>query len=154
RQEDARQLAVGQPVRFHDNAGGDAVTAAVSWISPAVDEKTRTVKVRADVANAGGRLRANTFGQGQIILREEKDAIVVPGEAVHWDGDCHIVFVRDRNFLAEDGFKVFHTRSVRVGVKDEKHTEIIAGILPGEVVATRGSGILRAELLKGNLGEG
>ena len=38
--------------------------------------------------------------------------------------------------------------------KDDRNTEIIAGVLPGEVVATRGSGTLRAELLKNNLGEG
>jgi cobalt-zinc-cadmium efflux system membrane fusion protein len=154
RQEDTRKLAPGQPVHFRSDAGGEEVTTAVTWISPAVDERTRTVKVRADVANPAGRLRANTFGKGQIVLREEKDAIVVPSAAVHWEGDCHVVFVRDRNFLAENGFKVFHTRTVRLGVKDERNAEILAGVLPGEIVATRGSGVLRAELLKGNLGEG
>jgi len=33
-------------------------------------------------------------------------------------------------------------------------TEIIAGVLPGELVATTNSGILRGELLKNNLGAG
>ena len=33
-------------------------------------------------------------------------------------------------------------------------TEMIAGLLPGEVIVTKGSGVLRAELLKGNLGAG
>jgi cobalt-zinc-cadmium efflux system membrane fusion protein len=37
---------------------------------------------------------------------------------------------------------------------DAHTTEIIAGVLPGELVATRGSGALRAELLKDNTGEG
>jgi len=49
---------------------------------------------------------------------------------------------------------VFHIRTVRLGAKAEKFTEIIAGVLPGEVVATKGSDVLRAELLKNNLGEG
>ena len=40
------------------------------------------------------------------------------------------------------------------GPRTEKFTEIIAGVLPGEVVATKGSDVLRAELLKNNLGEG
>jgi cobalt-zinc-cadmium efflux system membrane fusion protein len=43
---------------------------------------------------------------------------------------------------------------VRIGAKDDKYTEIIAGVLPCEVVTTKGSGVLRAELLKNNLGEG
>ena len=49
---------------------------------------------------------------------------------------------------------MFHVRTVRLGAKNEKFTEIIAGVLPGEVVATKGSDVLRAELLKNNLGEG
>jgi cobalt-zinc-cadmium efflux system membrane fusion protein len=154
RLEDTKTLAVGQAVRFRSEGLAEEVTGTVGWISTAVDEKTRTVKVRADLANPQGRLRANTFGQGQIILREEKNAVVVPNEAIHWEGDCHIVFVRDKNFLHEGAPKVFHVRTVRIGVRDGQNTEIIAGVLPGEVVATRGSGILLAELLKNNLGAG
>ncbi len=152
-QEDARKLALGQPVRFSDTSA-EEVKGTVNWISTAVDEKTRTVKVRAELANGDGRLRANTFGSGRVVLRDEKDAIVVPNEAVHWEGDCFVVFVRDKNFLADNGFKVFHTRTIRPGAKDDKYTEILAGALPGEVVAAKGSGTLRAELLKNNLGEG
>ena len=154
RQEDAQRLALGLPVRFRPDGGGQEVTGVIAWISTAVDEKTRTVKVRADLDNRDGRLRANTFGPGRIVLREEKHAVVVPNEAIQWEGDCHIVFVRDKNFLREGAPKVFHVRKVRPGARDDKYTEIIAGVLPGEVVATKGSGTLRGELLKNNLGEG
>ena len=50
--------------------------------------------------------------------------------------------------------EVFHTRKVRPGVTNDTFTEIIAGVLPGEVVATKGSAVLRAELLRANLGDG
>jgi hypothetical protein len=43
---------------------------------------------------------------------------------------------------------------VRCGVTNGDYTEIIAGVLPGEVIVTKGAGVLRAELLKGNLGAG
>ena len=43
---------------------------------------------------------------------------------------------------------------MRPGAVMGEFTEVIAGLLPGEVVVTKGSGILRAELLKGNLGAG
>lgn len=153
RLEDTTRIAIGQAVRFRTDGIGDEVTGTVTWMSTAVDEKTRTVKVRADLLNADGRLRANTFGQGRIILREEENAVVVPNEAVHWEGDCFVVFVRDKNFQDEDAPKVFHVRKVRLGAKDSENTEIIAGVLPGELVATKSSGMLRAELLKNNLGE-
>lgn len=154
RLEDMQKLARGQTVHFRTDGFAEEVAGTVAWISTAVDEKTRTVKVRADLANPEGRLRAGTFGRGRVVLREEKNAVVVPHEAVHSDGDCSIVFVRDKHYLDEGAPKVFHVRTVRIGAKDAQNTEIIAGVLPGELVATRGGGTLLAELLKNNLGEG
>jgi cobalt-zinc-cadmium efflux system membrane fusion protein len=154
REKDPGLLLGGKLVRFQPDGTTHLATGTVSWVSTAADEKTRTLQVRVDLANPGGWLRANTFGAGAIVLREEKEAVVVPSEAVHWDGNCHVVFVRDKDFLRKDAPKVFHVRVVRPGVKDDRNTEIIAGVLPGEVVAAKGSGVLRAELLKNNLGEG
>ena len=101
------------------------------------------------IAQSEGTLRNETFGAGQIVLREEPEAIVVPNEAVHWEGCCHVVFVRDKDYFdSPESPKVFHVRTVRLGAKNEEFTEIIAGVLPGEVVATKGSDVLRAELLE------
>ena len=88
------------------------------------------------------------------MLREEPNAVVVPNEAVHWDGDCHLVFVRDKHFLEKDAPKVFHPRKVRLGARSDRYTEVLAGLLPGEVVASKGSSVLRGQLLKNNLGAG
>ena len=62
--------------------------------------------------------------------------------------------MRDKDFPKEDSFKVFYVREVRPGTKSEdgRLTEIIVGLLPGEVVATTGSDIMRAQLLKDQLG--
>jgi cobalt-zinc-cadmium efflux system membrane fusion protein len=154
RQEDVKYVALGQPVQFRADGSRVEASGKVTWMSTSADEKTRTVKVRADLANPDGQLRASTFGTGHIVLRQEPRAVVVPSEAVQWDGSCHVVFVRDKNFFDKGAPKLFHTRTVRPGVQDGKHTEIIAGLWPGEVVAARGSGVLRSELLKNNLGAG
>jgi cobalt-zinc-cadmium efflux system membrane fusion protein len=154
RLEDAKHLELGQAVRFRPDAGAAEVSGPITWISTAVDEKTRTVEVRVDLANPDGRLRANTFGTGTVILRAEDQAVVVPNEAVHWEGNCHVVFVYDKDSPKKDAPKVFHVRSVRPGARDGEQTEIIAGVLPGELIATKNSGVIRAELLKNNLGAG
>jgi membrane fusion protein, heavy metal efflux system len=156
RAEDAKYVRIGQPARFRAGEGADEkpVEGAVSWISTAADDVTRTVRVRVDLTNEDGRLRANTFGTGQIVLRENPSAIVVPDEAIHHEGCCHIVFVRDKNFLRDGSPKFFHVRQVRAGAKDADGTEVIAGLLPGEVVAAKNSVVLRWQLLKGNLGAG
>jgi membrane fusion protein, heavy metal efflux system len=160
RQEDVKYLRTantatpGQQVRFLPDGADKEVTGELAWISKEVDDKTRTVQVRVHLSNPDGKLLANTFGLGRIVLRQEKKAVVIPNEALHWEKDCHIVFVRDKDFLKEGAPKVFHVRTVRPGVRNGDNTEIIAGLLPGEVIATKNSAVLRAELLKNNLGEG
>jgi cobalt-zinc-cadmium efflux system membrane fusion protein len=156
REDDAKYVSVGQPVLFHPHSSfaDSEIRGAVAWISTSADDKTRTVKVRVELPNVDGRLRANTFGTGRIVLREEPKSIVVPSEAVHWDGNCHVVFVRDKNYHQPDSPKFFHVRSVRPGVKEAETTEIIAGLLPGEVIASKNSVVLEAQLLKSNLGAG
>jgi membrane fusion protein, heavy metal efflux system len=152
--EEAKHVAIGQKVIFRPDGSDHADTGTLTWMSTAVDNETRTVKVRGEVPNDYGHLRNETFGLGEIVLREEEDAIIAPSSAIHWEGCCYVVFVRDKNFMKKGSYKVFHTRSVRPGVIMGDHTEMIAGLLPGEVVVTKGSGVLRAELLKGNLGAG
>lgn len=159
RLEDVGQVKPGQSVRFRHEGHSGWDTGTVAWVSPAVDEdqKTRTVPVRVELPNPDGRHVAKDFGAAEIVLREEPKAVVVPRAAVHWEGDCHVVFVRDKDF-EQSKYKVFHVRKVRPGAKgatsDGPVTEIIAGLVPGELVASTGSGTLRSELLKNNLGAG
>lgn len=160
RQEDVKYLRIregkipGQTVKFRADGSDQEVIGELVWKSSEVDEKTRTVQFRAELPNSDGKLLANSYGTGQIVLREEKDAIVVPNEAIHWENNCHVLFVRDKNFLDPNGYKVFQARSVRPGVTNGRYTEIIAGVLPGEIIATTNSAALRSELLKNNLGAG
>ncbi|MBI3407131.1 MAG: efflux RND transporter periplasmic adaptor subunit [Planctomycetes bacterium] len=161
RNEDLKYLRIrdpktgkpGQAVRFRADGSDKEVTGELVWKSTQVDEKTRTVQFRAELPNPDRSLLANTFGHGQIVLREES-VVVIPTEALHWEGDCNIVFVQDKNFHTPGAPKVFHVRTVRPGVKVDRYTEIIAGLMPGEVVATTNSATIRAELRKNSLGAG
>jgi len=156
--EDASRVRLKQKVYFRHEGheAGDAAT--VAWISPVADERTRTVPIRAEFANPDRRHRAGEFGSARIVLREEPRALLVPSEAVHWEGDCNVVFVRDRDYEKDGVKKVFHVRQVRPAAKDMINgravTEIAGGLAPGEWVAVANSGLFRSELLKNNLGAG
>ncbi|HEX4146759.1 MAG TPA: efflux RND transporter periplasmic adaptor subunit [Pirellulales bacterium] len=154
RQEDARYVATGLPVMFQTDDGSREVAGRVSWVSPAIDEKTRTLEVRVMLDNVDGKLRDKAFGSGRIILRQEPNAIVVPREAVQSTSDASFVFVRSRNYLDSGAPKVFLVRQVRVGARTDGYVELLAGVLPGEVIATKGSSVLLAQLLRSNLGAG
>ena len=148
RLEDAERLQPGQTVNFRvDGSSRDAAGGKLAWISTAVDERTRTVKVRAELENPEGDLRAHAFGTARIILRETPDAVAVPAEAVQWEGCCHIAFVRVRD-------DVFQTRKVRLGARGGGFVEVLAGVAAGEVVAALGSHVLKSEILRSRLGAG
>ena len=153
--ENMNQLAIGQPVHFHADGSRETVVGKLDWISTSADRMTRMVQVRAVLDNPDGRLRNETFGTGEVVLRNESDAIVIPTGASHWEGCCQIVFVRDKSYFeSPESAKVFHVRSVRLGAVNANQTEVLSGVLPGEVIATAGSAVLRAQLLKNNLGAG
>jgi cobalt-zinc-cadmium efflux system membrane fusion protein len=114
--------------------------AKVSHISPEVDEKTRRVKVHAEVDKPDGRLRPNAFGVGRILIREPQDALVVPSEAIQSDHEGSFVFVRDSD-------KSFVARRIHAGIRDGNLIEV-QGVRSGEEVATAGSFALLSELLK------
>jgi cobalt-zinc-cadmium efflux system membrane fusion protein len=147
-QADAHRIAIGQEVIYRpDDARDESVAGEIAWISTAVDEMTRTVKVRASLENASGALRAHSFGRAQIVVRTSANAVAVPSEAIQWEGCCYVVFVR----LSET---IFQTRKVRLGARDSAFTEVVVGLLPREVVATSGSHVLKSEILKSSLGAG
>ena len=153
--EHARRLEMGQIIEFRSDAVREVVNGKIDWISTTADKTTRMIQVRAVLDNRSGRLRNETFGTGEIILRYETHAIVIPSGASHWEGCCQVVFVRDKGYFdSPESYKVFHVRSVRLGATQGKFTEVISGVLPGEVIATTGSDVLRAQLLKNNLGAG
>lgn len=146
---DAPRVTIGQTVRFRPDGLSEEVLARLTWVGSAADETTRTIPVRAELPNPSGQLRAATFGKGRIVLREVKDALLVPREAVRRLNDIPLVFVRDPGFLKPGGVKAFYARPVTVGASEGEQTEIKAGLDPSEVVATRGSGLLLEELKRG-----
>ncbi len=145
---DAKRIKVGQDVTFEpDGTPDERSRGSVTWISTAVDDQTRTVKIRADVSNDENQLLAHTFGKAQITFRESTKVIAVPTDAIQWEGCCYITFVR----LTDD---IFQTRKVKLGAKSDGFQEVTIGLLPGEVVATTGSYVLKSEILKSALGAG
>jgi cobalt-zinc-cadmium efflux system membrane fusion protein len=141
--EDAARVAVGQPVRFLADGSGVECTSRVSWISTEVDDATRTLEVRAEIAGSdAAALRANTFGTGRIEVARLGTAVVVPQRSVQWDGSRWVVFV-------PAGETAFAACAVSPGLREEGHVEIkgdFAGGTPPHVVG-EGSHLLKSKIL-------
>lgn len=146
--EDAKRIKLSQAVTFRPDGGSGEAPGLVTWVGPAADEQTRTLPVRAELANADGRLRASTLGRGRVVIREETKALVVPADAVQRVDGVPIVFVRDPGYLLPAGPKAFHVRVVSTGASDGPNVEITGGLADHEVVATKGSKLLLGEFAR------
>ena len=136
------------PVMFTvDGLPGVSFDGRVTWISSEVDHRTRTVRVRADLPNKSGLLRANMYGRARLLVRDDADVLSVPSGAVQTDGCCQLVFVRE-------GDAVFAPRKVALGAGAGGYVEVLRGLKEGELVATTGSFLMKTEILKGNIGAG
>ncbi len=148
RERDLTQVRVGLPVLFTvDGMPGHAFDGNVAWVSDTVDDRTRTVRVRANLPNHGGMLRANMFGLARIIVHDNDEVVSVLSEAVQTDGCCQLVFVKQEENL-------FEPRKVTLGASANGYVEILDGLALGESVVTVGSFLMKTEILKSNIGAG
>lgn len=147
-ERDAALLSSGLPVLFTaDGLPGQGFRGELTWISSQVDDRTRTVKARAVLANGHGRIRAKMFGAARIAIRRNSEVLSVPDKAVQTDGCCQLVFVR-RDPM------VFEPRKVTLGAAANGYVEILDGLARGEPVVTTGSFLMKTEILKSNIGAG
>ena len=148
--EDAAKLSLGQRVQFTADGVDREFDGPITWISTAMNEKTRTLSVRAEVdnpvlstdASTGHEvrlLRANTFGTGTIALRESSSAFVVPVSAIqHADREA-LIFVRT-------GELSFTRRNVMLGIREGEFVQIESDELRPEMeVVTQGCHVLKSE---------
>ncbi len=147
-QTQIRLVKRGQPVLLTaEGWSGETHAGHITWLSSEVDRKTRTVKVRAEFANPGGMLRAQSFGTARIVTRDDEEVVLVPKDAVQWEGCCNVAF--EQKSPTE-----FVPRKLRLGYDAGDHFEVLSGLSGGESVVTQGSFILKTELRKGSIGAG
>lgn len=128
-------VRMGQPLSFTTDAvPGRTFTGKVSFINPAADESSRTVKIVAVVDNPDETLKSGLFAKGEIVTGERKDVLRVPRSAfVTWDLAARSAVV----FVVEGEKAVRRTVETGAGAGDD--VEVTKGLSAGEKVVTRGA---------------
>lgn len=145
-EKDISQIHKGQKVRVVATAyPNEKFEGVVTYISPRVDENSRTIRVRVDVANPGGKLKFGMFVRGFIQVGN-RETLVIPEASVQKMGAESVVFV------AEDG-NTFVRRPVALGDMANGQVEVKSGVREGESVVGKGSFTLKSEFSKGEIGE-
>jgi Cu(I)/Ag(I) efflux system membrane fusion protein len=105
----------------------------VTYVYPAVDEKTRTVKVRIELDNPKGELKPEMYAD-VTIRGTTREVLGVPDDAVLDSGTRTLVFI-----VLGDGR--FQPRDITVGDLGKGVYEVKSGLSAGETVA-RGANFL------------
>lgn len=125
---DLAPIRSGQRVTFKVNSYPElAFEGRVLDINPAVEEQTRSGKVRIQVTNMGGKLKAGMFAQGEILTGVTVNAIVIPSAAVYRDDRS----AKASSVFVLEGGKACR-RAVRIGHERDSRLEIVEGLRRGE----------------------
>jgi cobalt-zinc-cadmium efflux system membrane fusion protein len=120
-------------------------TGQVFQTGAVVDERTRTLKVLAEVKNTDQRLKVGMFGNVRLLEGTEEQVLTVSANALqNIDGKSY-VFIQQESDL-------FDLRRVKVGAKADGMVIILAGLSLNDQVVTSQGFALKSEVLKARLG--
>jgi membrane fusion protein, copper/silver efflux system len=132
------EIAVGTEVRVSFRGLTDGpIPGRIDTIYPEIDMMTRTGKLRIELPNPDGRLRANMFAEVEIMLGGAP-VVQVPEGAVIDTGDRQVV-------ILDLGEGRFRPEPVTVGRKGDGMIEIVSGVGAGDIVVSSATFLIDAE---------
>ncbi len=135
------QIREGQSVDFLVLGSETPVASGkVTWMGTEVHPTTRTTRVRAELENPDGKIRANQFGKARLRVGEVHRAAVVPSGAVQrWD---QVEYV----FLPRPGLAFEPRRVSTRPIEGGDRVEIVEGLQPGDRIVVAGAYRLKSEI--------
>jgi membrane fusion protein (multidrug efflux system) len=129
---DSARVSVGDDVQVHVAPYPEEKFAArVTVIAPTIDPQTRTLRVKAEIANADGRLRPGLFARADLGVATRQGVAMVPQEAILQRADGSIVYVLE-------GQDRVRRVNVETGAHQDTLVEVRQGLEPGMRVVVRG----------------
>lgn len=132
-------LKKGQQIAIKTNAyPNQNFEAEISFIDPVLNSSTRTVTVRAELANKNQLLKPGMFVTAKVETANqnsaEKETIIIPKSAVLWTGERSIVYIKTNAKQP-----VFELREVQLGGDLGENYEIVNGLEIGDEIVTNGT---------------
>ena len=144
-QKDIGKIRSGQRALVSVGSMDIGETGTISYVSPIVDEKTRTATARVILNNQTGKWLPGMFITAKVYVSEKKYPVVVEKDAIQTLEEELVIFVKDD----DGGFK---PRVVKTGSENDENMEIVSGLIVGDQYVSKNSFILKAEILKESFG--
>ncbi len=141
-EQDLAFVKAGDMARVTVNAWPDKpFPGRVTFIYPSVGKESRTAKLRIEVDNPDGLLRADMAAVVEIEAPIGR-ALAVPDSAIIDSGRRQIVLVERR---PEGGEGRYEPRAVKLGARVPGYAQVLEGLKPGERVVTSATFLIDAE---------
>jgi len=132
-------LGQGRPVKATLAAfPGETFDGHIAVVLPEASRETRTLRVRIELPNRAGKLRAGMYAQASIAGARQ-EALVVPSEAVIRTGQRAVVFV------AGDTPGQFSPVPVELGREVGDKLVVLKGLAEGQKVVASGQFLIDSE---------
>ncbi len=149
-EKDLAAVEVGQKLQIRSIAFPQKYfPGEIVFVSPSVDEKSRTIKIRANIKNEDHLLKFGMQVTGELLHPVTEPVTNVPEEAVQQIDQKYVVFIP--NAVEKNEFLIHPVQTGRV---IGGRTEILSGLKDVQSVVGKGSYYLKAELSKGEMEEG
>lgn len=126
-ESDAAILKPGMDVQVTVDALGEDYAGKIVYVSPAMDDTSKTYQVRIELETDDDAMKAGLFARTAIDILQRRATLCVPKEALLSRNGRQTLFV-----VGEDG-KV-ESRDIKVGLMNDAEVEILDGIEPGDTV--------------------
>ncbi|MGV6858884.1 MAG: efflux RND transporter periplasmic adaptor subunit [bacterium] len=140
-QQELRRIEPGLVVRVSsDAAPGKTFSGKILATNPDVDPATRSVRVRAQIANPDDALRAGMFVNAEVVFPQKQTVLPVAATAISYAPFGDSVFVVDTSKDEASGKteQVLRQQFVRLGRARGDFVDVTAGLKSGETVVTSG----------------
>jgi membrane fusion protein (multidrug efflux system) len=138
-EKDSSRVALGHVVAVGVSPWpNETFTAKVTLVSPTIDPRTRTLRLKGELPNPDQRLRPGLFARVDLGVNHRSDVSMIPEEAVLYRADGSVVF------RLVEGNRV-ERRVIETGIHFDGTIEVVRGVEAGDVVVRRG----HAELVDG-----
>jgi membrane fusion protein, copper/silver efflux system len=156
-ERDLAWLAVGQIARISLAAlPGETFEGVITFIAPALDPRTRTVRLRVEVNNTNGLIKPGLYASARILVpfrdvapgeaggaaRTDAAPMVIPASAPLIAGERALVYVR----LPGEDRPTFEARSVTLGPRAGEVYIVREGLETGDLVVVNGQFKIDSEL--------
>jgi hypothetical protein len=138
-EHDSSLIKIAQKVELDFTAiPGEILVGEIDFVSPVLDKNSRTLKVRATIENASGKLKPGMIANAVLNVDIDGMPLVIPRTAIIDTGKRKVVWVK----VSE---KLFQAKIIHAGYESEGYVEIKHGLMEGEEVVIEGSFLLDAQ---------